>query len=399
MKTYTGFIPPVIEKEAYFLGASPVPTTVLQEDGQWDAYLPTDEFQWKNGTETSACVSFGTLNAVEILLKKLNESRNYSDRFLAKISETTVQGNDPQKVSECLRKIGTPLQDKWDFEDGMTLETFYETIPATLHAEAKKDFLDRYIFKHEWAFDADQPHDEKINNMKTALRYSPLGAAVQAWVKGPDGRYIKTSTENHWVCIYGYTDNAWKVLDTYDNTYKLYAMENTLNWVKRYYITTTGLTEVQGNVFMQILRAIGEALGLIQKQIDQLPKAPVAVPEAPVAPKYLWDTPEQARHSVRVMCDEAGLSVDDKNLICQVISCESGFKKGALGAPNHDGTRDYGICQMNSYWYIGKGKPIASIDEALNDPEKCVRVMLQRFKQGGLRDWECYKREFYKKFK
>lgn len=141
----------------------------------------------------------------------------------------------------------------------------------------------------------------------------------------------------------------------------------------------------------------------------EAPVAPVVSPHPEAVkdivkdiPKYLWDTPEHARHSVRVICDEEGLSVDDKDLICHVINCESGFKTSARKVNvDRNGkavSTDYGICQMNSYWYIGANRPIKTIDEAVNDPEKCVRVMIKRFKEGGLRDWVCYSSGLYKKY-
>jgi len=44
---------------------------VLQPSGQWDNFLPEIENQKKNNVETIACVSFGTLSACEILLRRL----------------------------------------------------------------------------------------------------------------------------------------------------------------------------------------------------------------------------------------------------------------------------------------------------------------------------------------
>lgn len=113
--------------------------------------------------------------------------------------------------------------------------------------------------------------------------------------------------------------------------------------------------------------------------------------------KYLWSTPEEARHSVRVICDEEGLTLQEKNLICAVIQCESGFKITAKNV-NKNGTADYGICQMNSFWYIGPDRPIASIDEALNNPEKCVRVMISQYRHGFLKDWVCYSSGMYSRY-
>jgi len=116
-------------------------------------------------------------------------------------------------------------------------------------------------------------------------------------------------------------------------------------------------------------------------------------------PKYLWKTKAEAKRSVELICDEEKLSPADKKLICAVIQAESGFKTNAI-RQNTDKrkSKDYGICQYNSYWYIGKGKPIASIDEALNNPEKCVRVMLKQFKAGRLKDWVAYSGGAYKRW-
>ena len=127
---------------------------------------------------------------------------------------------------------------------------------------------------------------------------------------------------------------------------------------------------------------------------------PIPTPQ-PEVPKYDWSNPTTSRHSVRVICDEEGLTFDEKELICATIECESGFDKNRTNK-NADGTVDYGICQMNTHWYIGKGKPIASIDEAINDCEKCVRVMIHAY-QGKLpgyrlKNWVCFSGNYFKKY-
>lgn len=68
-----GFIAPKIDETHWVLGASALPRVVLREDGQWDDFLVTDEYQNLGKFEPSACVSFGSLNCVEILLKRLYE--------------------------------------------------------------------------------------------------------------------------------------------------------------------------------------------------------------------------------------------------------------------------------------------------------------------------------------
>lgn len=111
-------------------------------------------------------------------------------------------------------------------------------------------------------------------------------------------------------------------------------------------------------------------------------------------PYLLWETPKQAFHSTRVVCDEMGLDYDQKNEICFTIYGESEFHAKAIGKPNKNGTKDYGLCQYNDgknakgipFW-IGKGATFASIDEVLNNPEKCVRVMIQTYKAGNIGWW------------
>lgn len=120
--------------------------------------------------------------------------------------------------------------------------------------------------------------------------------------------------------------------------------------------------------------------------------------QAPLTVKKDFSTPRAAFHSVRVMCDDAGLTYEQKNEICYTIWRESEFQKGALGKPNKNGTRDYGICQFNDgknargipFW-IGKGATFSSINEVLNDPEKCVRIMIQTYKAGNIGWWYGHK--------
>lgn len=140
---------------------------------------------------------------------------------------------------------------------------------------------------------------------------------------------------------------------------------------------------------------------------DPLPPETTEVPPVAVEPvrtqfpapsELLWSTPHDAFHSTRVICDEMGLTYDQKNEICYTIYNESEFKIRAMGKPNKDGTRDYGICQFNTgknakgipYW-IGEGATFASIEEVLSNPEKCVRVMIKTCLAGHWTWWEGHK--------
>jgi hypothetical protein len=138
-----------------------------------------------------------------------------------------------------------------------------------------------------------------------------------------------------------------------------------------------------------------------QKPVQTPPVAPPTPQPAPVptpAPNYLWDTPESARHSLRLICDEEGLTVDQKNLMSQVVHCESGYRANIVH-PNKkmNGTvasTDYGICQWNDYWHAKEISP----DEALHNPEKAVRLMCQYVKQGQIHQWVCYSTGMYQNY-
>lgn len=151
--------------------------------------------------------------------------------------------------------------------------------------------------------------------------------------------------------------------------------------------------------FLSLIDSVGQFI------LDSLYAKPVPVPTTPIqeetpmaitpsqsipVPPYLWDTPENARHSLRVICDEEGLTVEQKNTMSQVVHCESEYKIAArLDNKDKNGniwSTDAGLCQWNSYWH---GKEI-STDEAFNDPEKAVRLMCQYVKNGQLKQWVCF---------
>lgn len=116
----------------------------------------------------------------------------------------------------------------------------------------------------------------------------------------------------------------------------------------------------------------------------------------PTAP-YDWSTPESVRHSVRVIADEEKLTPFQKNLMCQVLHCESGWNIHAINHNMRNGkvvSTDYGLCQWNDYYH---GKEITP-DEALNNPEKAVRLMCKYVKNGLIRQWVCYSADMYHKY-
>jgi len=222
-----GFIADTIAPEDYRFGA--ISSPILQENGQWDDFLPEVELQRKNGVETMACTSFGTLNCVETLLKRLfHIEDNYSERYTAILSGTTRNGNSPHKVAQTIRHFGLINEVDLPFDNSVvSWETFYTPNPMrSKFTRLGIGWLNEWSFEHEWV-DKDY--------MKYALKFSPLGVSVFAWSQNVEGLYTKEGMDNHWCMCYGYKEGEfWKVFDHYDQTHKLLAWDYDFKFIKRY---------------------------------------------------------------------------------------------------------------------------------------------------------------------
>jgi len=252
-----GFIPDILEADHYVFGSQELSDNVLNFTGQWDKYLPAIELQEKNMVETYNCVSFGTLNAVEILHKFLfGKEVNKSERYLGILSGTTESGNSPHKVAETLRKTGTIPENELPFsKDIDTWDKYYSPKPMTSkYIEIGEKWLSKYDFGHEWVF-ANDYSGNRQELLKQALKRSPLGISVYAWKKKGDIYVKDDQLDNHWCCLYGYVDGEYfKVFDHYDNTFKKLDWDYRFGFCKRY---SLGLNlEKQMNFFLRMWRSI-----------------------------------------------------------------------------------------------------------------------------------------------
>jgi hypothetical protein len=262
MKNY-GYIPDEIKPEDYIFGGSNIPDEILQPAGQWGDFLSKDEFQSNQSLDTQNCTNYGTQNAIEAIMKrKFGGEYDYSERFLGVMSGTTEQGNSAHTVAETIRKTSGLIPeimlpfDKWI----RTWQQYYNPNPMTepYLSEGKK-WLSNHIFLHEWVFTDNNPN--KVELIKEALKRSPLGISVYAWVYGTDC-YIKPkgAKDNHWVCLYGYEEEKyWFIFDQYDSTHKKLAWDYDFTCAKRYYIAKRLSNE-----------EIQEKLSLIQQAINKL---------------------------------------------------------------------------------------------------------------------------------
>ena len=316
-------------------------------------------------------------------------------------------GADPAIAYESIRKQGVLEENVLPWSDDLkTLEDYAKPkpLPENLLSKARQ-FMDYFVFKHEYL---KRGLDGKVNveTIKEQLKKSPLAVAAQAW--SFDGeKYVRTGGDTHWAIIFGFhPDSDFKCFDSYAPYIKRLDKDFGFRWVKKIHLhkKTEEEKRVELSGLLALLKAALDWLALLLPFLKKKEEPIVEpTPEPPIEPpkesKYKWGTKEEARHSVRVICDEEGLNWNEKQLISAVINCESGYDTKAKHE-NKDSqgkvlSTDWGICQYNDYYYIGPSKPIASVEEALNNPEKCVRVMISQSRKGRLRDWVCYKSEKY----
>lgn len=141
----------------------------------WRDYLPTAENQYRlvkrKSFDVSACATFSVLNSIEAQINYLvrkgdipserleqlglidgNFRPNFSDRWLAKVSGTTVNGNSSWRVGDTFRTKGCVGENLWSWGDNVkTWEQYYEDVPSHTFDHAKK-ILDLVDIKQEWLY-------------------------------------------------------------------------------------------------------------------------------------------------------------------------------------------------------------------------------------------------------
>lgn len=252
VKNY-GFIPPIIVPEDFWLGSKKLGSVDLNPTGDWRPYLPIFEKQ-RDKIETQACVSFGTTSALEMIHKLLwNIEPNYSDRFVAKISDTDPYGgNTPKKVSDSIKNYGTVPEYKYPFVN--SLDEYYKEIPTSIK-DIGKEWLKDYIMGYEWV-DKDR--------LKEALKRSPVGVAVFAWATNNKGEYVKLGSPNHWCVLVAYDELDRPIVwDSYDVGLKILEKGYELEYAQIYKLSKKEIEEkksflkVMHNWLLTLLNKLG----------------------------------------------------------------------------------------------------------------------------------------------
>lgn len=203
---------------------------IRNPSGIWDAYLPDDERQNSVYFDTMACVSFSALNSVETQVNFLIQNKmlrletlqalealgflkdgrfNCSDRFTAKMSGTTRNGNYFVNVWGSICNHGLLPESDWAYpreqrQPVFVWDDYYQEIPQTLKDKAKK-FLELFSVEYEWvAYETNgvTPSAE----MKKHLLHAPvqIGAPMCAgWNSGNVPR-CGSVRASHATMVYGF---------------------------------------------------------------------------------------------------------------------------------------------------------------------------------------------------
>jgi len=222
----TGLIPIGPGRTDHLGGTIPFEVRIFS--GQWDPYLPEKELQSNGILDVMACVSFSNLNkgvetqlnwmiatgylkpgeeAYDFLKKNgyiVNGSVNCSDRFLARMSETSPNGNSMQRVADAMRHYGAVPESVWPWTDDIkTWAQYYATVPQKVK-DLGLEFLRFFDYAYEFI-------GEDRNEIKKHLQHAPLQVGTAICPGWKDGDIIKACSGpiSHAHIIYGYVDKSY----------------------------------------------------------------------------------------------------------------------------------------------------------------------------------------------
>ncbi len=426
MKLQPNFKYPEITDEHYVFGKQIQGAALLRPDGDWRPYTPPEEAQRRNGVESSSCFVEAQQHALATILEEQFDvvDQNFSARFNLIYSDATSSGGDPLKAAQSFRDRGLVPDTFLPFSDDIKSWEEFRSFKGGNRDDCEKQgktWRSYWEPKYDVVVRKEMDVEGKYNLMKQALKFSPLPMSV---AQGYDNGQPKPkgARDIHLVeLVYIDDQNRPYIWDTYAPYLKCLAPNYNTEFVMRWTLEKQA-TKDEINGFMAILRKMLEALNLIAKKPVIAPVLPPVSPATPILPipsKYDWDTPILARHSVRVIADEEGLNVEQKNTMCATIGGESGWNPKAKNE-NRDRngkllSTDWGICQINDYYHIGLGMILGaivpsyfgravigsafpSVDYVLKNPEACVRWMCTQWKAGHRTWWIAYKNGSYKKY-
>jgi hypothetical protein len=233
-----------------FGGVTSLPKIILNPDGNWKDYLPSEELQHTDSFDTFGCTVYGTENVFQTLEKFITgETREYDERFIYNLARIIPPGADPHDVAEAFRRHGI-ISDRLPMTE--TLAEFMTPRPMTeaLIAEGLK--YPREL-RHEWVWKSPVTRETRVKLMRECLRYSPLGISVTAWIED-QGLYVDAGLPNtHWTMCFHIDDEdrPW-IYDSYHKAIKTLHPDHNIQVCKRYQL----VPRVKANWWTELWRRL-----------------------------------------------------------------------------------------------------------------------------------------------
>ena len=276
-KKFDGYIPSLPPKKAWmFAGVQ----QVINDKADWRPFKTTDEKQNQYGLETMSCVSQSacrsTSSNFNLQISKgmisddgvawlisngyfdENGKINFSDRALAKMSSTSQNGNNADRVWNTIYSKGLIPESKWNWKDKNVDDwnEYYCNIPAELLLLAD-EFRKRFTINFR-AVDKSE--------FAQTLYQSPLQVFVYGSYSVSNGIYqYSGNMSNHAIVMY-HIDDFNHLNDSYDpfdkkfvKNYPFYSGSSCLGKKHSYGYTHTIKENIIKENKMIVIKQVGEA--------------------------------------------------------------------------------------------------------------------------------------------
>lgn len=131
-----------------------LPYEVRKADGNWESNLPPAETQYSGGGDSMSCVTFAHLNGVETQENdQIGTYTEYSDRWTAKMGNTTREGAYLWQIADAIRTYGLVKESSYPRPVGnWTWDEYHADIPEPLLSKLKaegQEWLKKWDVKYE----------------------------------------------------------------------------------------------------------------------------------------------------------------------------------------------------------------------------------------------------------
>ena len=249
-----------IKDDFLFKKISEIKIVKLQSKIVYNIEVEEDNSYIAENVAVHNCTGFNIAQSIsKIIYRKYGIKFKPSPRWIGIIAGTNAEkgGNDPHTVAEAIRKNGLIPDEMLPFSDDLQNAKEYYSFKGAdenrCREEAKK-WLEQFEFKHDWVVTSGNTLPEILNNMKVALKYSPLGMAVYAWAQNAQGLYERLGMDTHWTECRAFKGDNALVDDSYEPFEKELTPDFNFIFVKRYIVNKKQpITEERTKTILTVL--------------------------------------------------------------------------------------------------------------------------------------------------